>query len=258
MARINVFFIHGFLGRPSDWTSVRALLPMNEKIRYFAPDYFKDPLLGPQQSFETWSKNFMALVEKNVKPSDRNVLVAYSLGGRLALHALEHKPNLWHKVMALSTNPGFEDSFVGLDPASEARRARWMTDTYWAEEFLTKPWDMVIRNWNNQPVFGGGEGEPIRIEKDYSRESLSLALTQWSLAQQKNMRPLIASHADKVIWLVGERDEKFVDQSVALKEQVADLDSEVIESASHRILFDNPKQLSRKISQLLQQLQQGL
>ncbi len=258
MARINIFFIHGFLGRPSDWTSVRALLPMNEKIRYFTPDYFKDPLLGPQISFANWSKNFTSLVEKNTRPGDRNVIIGYSLGGRLALHALEENPNLWHKIMVLSTNPGFDDSFSGLDPASEVRRARWITDTYWADEFLTKPWDMVIRNWNNQPVFGGGENEPVRIEKDYSRESLSLALTQWSLAQQRNMRPLISAHIDKVLWLVGAKDEKFMEQAEALKGQISNLNKIVVESASHRILFENPRHLSRSIVQLIQQLQQGL
>lgn len=258
MARINIFFIHGFLGRPSDWTSVRSLLPMNEKIRYFTPDYFKDPLLGPHISFANWSKNFTALVEKNTRPGDRNVIIGYSLGGRLALHALEEKPSLWHKVMILSTNPGFDDLLPGLDPASELRRGRWMTDTYWADEFLTKPWDMVIRNWNNQPVFGGGENEPVRNEKDYSRESLSLALTQWSLAQQKNMRPLIAAHIDKVICLVGAKDEKYMEQAEALKEQIPNLNKIVIESSSHRIPFENPRHLSRAIIQLIQQLLQGL
>ncbi|MFV3408136.1 alpha/beta fold hydrolase [Bdellovibrio bacteriovorus] len=255
MERVNLFFLHGFLGRPTDWALVKAHLPQTEGLRIFTPDYFKELSLGPTHSFETWAENFVRWVEIHGGGSAaRNVLVGYSLGGRLALHALEKKPALFYKVMLVSTNPGFNDMHESFDPISEERRQRWMNDSYWAEEFLKAPWDMVLRNWNAQPVFGGAEAEPSRSEKEYSREALSLALTQWSLAQQKNMRGLLEKQIQKLIWMVGERDEKFLEMSRRLTEEVPGFHFETVPSSSHRVLFDSPKELGERIRQLLQKL----
>lgn len=251
MERVNLFFLHGFLGRPSDWAAVKAHLPSSEAVRFFIPDYFKDPHLGPQHSLDVWAENFTKWVELNGCAGERNILVGYSLGGRLALHALKRRPALWYKAVLISTNPGFNDLHESLDPISVERQQRWMNDSYWAEEFQKAPWEMVLRNWNAQPVFGGSEKEPLRIEQDYSRESLSLALTQWSLAQQRNMRPLLQSQLSKIIWLVGERDTKFVELSRRLEQEVPGLQVKVISEASHRIPFDNPRDLAASVSSFL-------
>lgn len=251
MERINLFLLHGFLGRPSDWATVKSHLSLQSHFRVFVPDYFKDNQLSPENSFESWANNFVSWVEGQSTSSDVNILVGYSLGGRLALHALEKKPALFSKVIFVSTNPGFNDQLSCFDPHSEERKNRWMNDSHWAEEFLKAPWETVLRNWNAQPVFSGGSEEPLRLEKDYSRENLSLALTQWSLAQQRNMRAVVKSQAQKLLWLAGEKDEKFVDLSHRLREEVPSLTVDIIPGASHRVLFDSPKILSEKILSLL-------
>ncbi|MNL41622.1 2-succinyl-6-hydroxy-2,4-cyclohexadiene-1-carboxylate synthase [compost metagenome] len=151
----------------------------------------------------------------------------------------------------ISTNPGFDDTLEGFEPSSEIRRQRWLQDSFWAQEFLTGSWEITLRNWNAQPVFAGGVEEPKREEAHYSRDSLSLALTHWSLANQKNMRELIKNHAGKIHWLVGSRDEKFVKIAETLQQEAPALTVDVVEDASHRILFDRPKILAEKINLLL-------
>lgn len=217
----------------------------------YTPDYFNEVALSPKNSFITWAGNFTKWTEQFVCEGEKNVLVGYSLGGRLALHALGHAPNLWSKVVMVSVNPGFDDMFESFDPSSDERRQRWLTDSYWAEEFLKAPWETVLHGWNAQPVFGGSREEPVRLEKDYSREMLSLALTQWSLAQQKNMRPLMKEHAKKILCLVGDQDTKFVELARNLKEDITALEVETLAEASHRALFDNPQGLGSVISKEL-------
>lgn len=254
MERVNIFFLHGFLGRPFDWKMVQAHLPQHDRLRIFTPDYFKDLTLNPHNSLDVWATNFNKWVDHQGCAADRNILVGYSLGGRLGLHALEKKPALWYKGLFISTNPGFNDDCETFDPDSEERKQRWINDSFWAEHFLNSPWEDVIRQWNAQPVFGGSSTEPQRIEKEYSRETLSLALTQWSLAQQKNMRSLLEKHIQKIHWFAGEYDEKFMDMSRRLNEQIPGFRLETVPSASHRILFDNPKDLGERIRHLIQQL----
>lgn len=106
MERLNVFFLHGFLGRPSDWDRIQAKLPVAEGLRFFNLDYFKNPLLDPKNSLSSWADHFINWIETQSGLHDRNILVGYSLGGRLALHALEKKPGLWHRLVLISTNPG--------------------------------------------------------------------------------------------------------------------------------------------------------
>ncbi|KYG67467.1 hydrolase [Bdellovibrio bacteriovorus] len=247
---MNLIFLHGFLGRPSDWALVKAYLPFGD-VHIYTPDYLKDPQLGPQNSFETWAENFVKWTEKVVGGTKQNILVGYSLGGRLALHALEKKPDLWKKVVLISTNPGIEDAQHEDIGRSEERQKRWLSDAYWAEEFAKSPWETVLRNWNSQPVFKGGAAEPPRVETDFSREVLSLILTQWSLAQQRNMREVIAKYVQKIHWLVGETDEKFMALTEQLKNQIRELQVDVVMGAAHRVPLDNPKGLGERINKLL-------
>lgn len=251
MERVNVFLLHGFLGRPQDWSAVQACFTRQEKILFKVPDYFRIDKLSPTQPFEQWAQNFNKWVEQEVGLHRKNVLVGYSLGARLAMHALRHNSSLWSKVMLISGNPGFDDEHESFTESSEERKQRWISDSYWAEEFLTGAWDTVIRNWNAQPVFGGGRSEPTREEKNYSRDLLSLALTQWSLAQQKNMRSILEENIDKIYWIVGALDERYAELSRRLKERMGKLKVDIIPEASHRVLFDKPQDVADRIHHLL-------
>lgn len=254
MERVNLFFLHGFLGRPTDWDAVKAELPQNDRIKIYTPDYFKEKNLSPHHNFNDWAYNFNGWVKMETNGAGRNVLIGYSLGGRLALHALEQKPALWSKIILISTNPGFNDHHKSFDPNSEERCQRWANDSYWAAEFLNSSWETLLRNWNAQPVFGGGDNEPLRIEKDYSRECLGLALTNWSLAQQKNMRSVLQKLATNICFTVGERDEKFVILRDQLRSEIQNLKTELISGASHRVPFERPKNLAEQIKHLIQLL----
>lgn len=252
MERVNLFFLHGFLGRPSDWAAVIRQLPQNEEVRVYCPDYFQEPALNPNHLFSQWSENFNAWALAQTGGQGRNILVGYSLGGRLALHALEHNSGFWDKLVLVSTNPGFNDSHSSLEVSSQERRQRWLNDSYWAEAFMTSSWEMLLRNWNAQPVFGGGDSEPVRLEQEYTRESLSLALTQWSLAQQKNLRSVLRANLSKIVWMVGERDEKFLALSQDLQREIAGFNYVVAAASSHRVLVDKPVEIATQLRLLLQ------
>src|SRR5690606_21950754 len=112
----------------------------------YAVDYFNHDKLGPQNNFAAWAKNFNTWVTEITQGSPA-YLVGYSLGGRLALHALKENPKLWQQVFLLSTNPGLQDD--------SARGIRARQDQAWAEKFKSDPWDEVLEHWNAQAVFDG-------------------------------------------------------------------------------------------------------
>lgn len=229
-------------------------LPLSEEVRIYVPDYFNEPALSPKNSFAQWAENFNQWAQEQGSSEDANILVGYSLGGRLALHALEQNSALWRQVILISTNPGFDDGQQNLSLGSEERRQRSAGDTLWADEFLQSSWDLVLQKWNSQAVFARGGKEPLRSENEYSRELLSLALTQWSLSQQKNMRPVIQKNIEKVCWMVGEWDNKYVQLSQHLAFQIPGLVVDQIPASSHRVLFDCPEVLGGRLAEVIRQL----
>jgi len=150
--------LSGFLGLPSDWD----FLPWPHR------PYDKDA-------------------------ADDDVLIGYSMGGRIALRILESRR--FAKAVIIS---------AGLNAPDEARRAR---DEEWARRFEREEWSSLMRDWNAQPVFGGHHVE--RREEDYDRAELARALREHSPAVLPP--PQLERIETPVLWVAGERDAKYVE-----------------------------------------------
>lgn len=172
---MKLYALHGFLGRPSDWQEI-------------LPDAVGVDLIPAP--FDKWAKQFNDTVEEG------SVLVGYSLGGRLAMHALIQNPKLWKGAVIISAKTGMKE---GQEP-------RLANDRKWAKRFLNDPWDQLMHDWNSQPVFAADKVEMKRREEDYDRLALSVSLEQWSLGKQAylEMRELPMP----IFWITGEKDPK--------------------------------------------------
>ena len=198
----KIYALHGFLGLPSDWDGFNV-----EAIRIRAAP-----------SMEDWAKEFNRQVREQ---GGKHFLMGYSMGGRLALHALIDAPELWEKAFLLSTHPGL----------IEGKDARMLADEEWARRFESEPFDVVVGDWMRQPVFKG-TATPVRHESDFNKKELSSQLRQFSLAKQAKLS------SDKAEWYVGERDQKL---RALLPEAT------IVPNAGHRILLDNPELIKKRI-----------
>src|SRR3954466_10003273 len=79
-------------------------------------------------------------------PQRGEILLGYSLGGRLALQALLAGAH-YECAIFISTGLGIDDEV--------ARQARRASDEAWAQRFENDDWDAVINAWNAQPVLAG-------------------------------------------------------------------------------------------------------
>lgn len=174
---MSIYALHGFLGRPSDW---QESLP-----QAIAVDLFQAPI----KSFEEWAKQF------NDSVPEGSLLVGYSLGGRLALHALQENPIKWKGAVIISAHPGL--------PVAD-RPQRVIHDKKWAKRFLNDPWEKVMNDWNSQPVFSGHQIE--RREEEFDRAILSSVLEQWSLGKQTELD--VSSLPMPLLWITGEKEHK--------------------------------------------------
>src|SRR4051812_11045421 len=110
--KTTLHFIHGFLGTSSDWDRF-VKDPGHSSLEVLTYDLFRRVPKGLQPS--SFPESLPALgdwvnqqARKKRLDSRRNILIGYSLGGRIALHALTQAPEMWSGAVLASTHPGLE------------------------------------------------------------------------------------------------------------------------------------------------------
>lgn len=221
-----VFCLHGFLGLPADWNILDDVPVTLEKVDLFAS------MFSTQGSMLDWAKSFNAHVRahySSIKQTPR-ALLGYSMGGRLALHALVDDPTLWDAALLVSTNPG-----ASL-PGRLEQDERWARRFERSElEFETEGWEQLIADWNALPVFEGSAPMPERLEADFKRAQLAHALRSWSPAVTGDLSDQINHLKLPLHWTAGARDQRYVAMARKISKNPA-----IIDGAGHRAPWDQP------------------
>src|SRR5687767_9970322 len=150
-------------------------------------------------------------------PHTGDILLGYSMGGRLALQLLERERFRCAIIVS-----------AGLNAPDEKRRAR---DEEWARRFESEDWSSLMRAWNAQPVFGGHALE--RHEADYDRRELARQLRDWSPAVLPP--PNLERIDTPILWIAGERDARYVDIARRAIERIPHAELWICPDAGHRV-----------------------
>jgi 2-succinyl-6-hydroxy-2,4-cyclohexadiene-1-carboxylate synthase len=196
---VGLTALHGFLGLPSDWNFLREA----------GLDVIAPPLTAI--------------------PKSGDVLLGYSLGGRLALQALLAGAK-YRKAVIVSAGLGIEDRV--------AREERRRLDDRWAHKFERDPWQRVLREWNAQPVFGGHALR--RREEDFDRRELARQIREWSPAVLPAVTWRLREIGIPVLWIAGERDEKYVAEGNRAVSLLPQGELWICPGAGHRVPWEQP------------------
>jgi 2-succinyl-6-hydroxy-2,4-cyclohexadiene-1-carboxylate synthase len=187
--------LHGFLGNPHDW------------------DFLRDA------GFAIETPPLDAI------PSHGDILLGYSLGGRLALQALLAGAN-YKRAILVSTALGIEDE--------ELRAARRASDEAWAQRFESEDFDAVIADWNAQPVLAGPS--LARRRDDYD----SRGLREWSSGALPPVAARLHELTIPTLWIAGARDTKYVAEAHRAAMLAADGQATIVNNAGHRVPWEQP------------------
>jgi len=196
--------LHGFLGLPSDWDFLRRA-----GLDVATPDLREIPQEG-------------------------DTLLGYSLGGRLALHALLGGAR-YRNAVIVSAGLGVE----------EDREARLGQDEHWAERFEHGEWYAVMRDWNAQPIFGG-HAMP-RHEDAFDRRELVRQLREWSPAALPPVAARLHEIDIPVLWIAGSRDAKYVVEARRASELLPRAELWIAEGAAHRVPWEQPEAFAARL-----------
>jgi 2-succinyl-6-hydroxy-2,4-cyclohexadiene-1-carboxylate synthase len=243
---VKIWALHGFLGEASDFDLLQKKSQQRMPgLRWQSVDYLKEPSLSPQTPLHLWGEAFNQYLQKFSDSTADNILLGYSQGGRLALHALKNRPDLWKAALLFSANPGIRD---------EEKSTRLAHDEKWVAQFLTEDFGSVLARWNSQQVFQGSQNEPMRKESRFDRDLIAQCLSQWSLARQEDFFSFLEDTSLPILYVAGERDRKYCQIGSRLQRLNSHLQLQTLPAAGHRVHFDQPEGLAELMVQFLETL----
>ena len=203
--------LHGFLGQPSDFDFLKNSFEGQKKTHLWVPNLFSsESELSPKLPMDEWASIFNRSV-LNLGKFNKRVLIGYSMGGRLAAQALHKSPSIWDQALLLACNP--------LSFSEEEKTSRGISDRNWADRFISEKWEELVRAWDDMDVFSYDTAKPpIRIEGDFHRKLLAEALQVWSPSKQMNLDGTSGLNSEKVDWVVGLQDQKYL----AIQERISE------------------------------------
>ena len=168
------------------------------------------------------------------------VLLGYSLGGRIALNWVLAEPQRFKALILISSS-------AGLQGAEEEREQRLETDTRWMERLAAEPLDTWLESWDRQPVFRRPDDRKIpELEAAQKRRHSADALG-WAAAMSglsTGRLPFLGNSLREikipVLLITGEHDSKFCELNASMSE-LLEAQHSVIAKAGHRPHLEQPQ-----------------
>jgi 2-succinyl-6-hydroxy-2,4-cyclohexadiene-1-carboxylate synthase len=154
--------------------------------------------------------------------------MGYSMGGRLALHALIEQPKHFKAAIFISTHTGLKNNLEKVE--------RLENDRAWATMLKNKNWEEFYKRWEKQNIFGG---QSLSRQKNLiPKHTLAKAFEVWSLGHQENLLPKLAKIDRPLLFLSGEKDIKYKNLADTAASLSKNFQHKTIANASHRVPWE--------------------
>lgn len=229
-----IHFLHGNVGMAEDWQFLENTFASETR----AVDLWR----FLEEKDVTLEKAGERLVAESA-PGD--FLIGYSMGGRIALHALLAAPNHWAGALIISAHPGLKTA---------ERAERISQDAAWAKRARNHDWPDFLKQWNEQNVLDSRAdlawGNRLFLES--RREAVARSFEQWSLGRQEDLREPLSKLARPVLWMNGENDAKFSALGREMAALSPTITHQVVANAGHRVPWENPGEFCDRAKNLLE------
>lgn len=235
----GVVCLHGFLGAPSSFDAITALVAATGK-----PYLFNAPLIaGHAPAYRESAPLFGGFCEEVARLAELIrqtheapvTLVGYSMGGRLALAIAIEYPKIVGRLILVSARRG-------LDSERE-REERRRSDERWARLLETDGLPEFLRQWDAQPLFASRRGLPKDQREQQRRltlrpEGLAWSLRHLGLGSQPSYEQEVEGLSLPVTLVTGSLDDKFCGLSRALAAKLPNCQRVMVEGHGHALLLE--------------------
>jgi len=217
----TLVFIHGFLGSPKDW---------DPYIDFFKDSYHCIAIDLPN--------NLEELQEKIPKGS---IVIAYSMGGRIALWFSALFPHHISFLFLLSVNPGLDNE--------KEREKRQSEELLLIEMLKEEGVERFIEKWYQNPLFGGWKFPSYRFKQDPTL--VVNTLLKFSLAKQPSFWNDLPFFKTPLFFIFGENDEKYQSIAKRLKLMQGPFQVAFIKNSFHAIHMENVQKMQELLEKEL-------
>ncbi|MGK7910649.1 MAG: alpha/beta fold hydrolase [Synechococcus sp.] len=195
-----------------------------------------------------WAQEFCRRVQSHALTGESQWLLGYSLGGRLAFHALLNSPEVWAGGIAIAADPGIKSG-----PENQRVREQCLhRDREWGQRFLREPWDRLLQDWDRQAVFAGYKCGIERLETAFDRHRIAQLFDSFSKGRQADLWPALAQlDRPPILYISGQDDLKYSTIGAELAECCSTVTHASVPAAGHRVPWENSAGFVRAIAQFV-------
>jgi 2-succinyl-6-hydroxy-2,4-cyclohexadiene-1-carboxylate synthase len=230
----TLWCLHGAVGQAADWLGFTVPEWGTKRV-----DLWRFLACCPM-ALEEFGRPFNDEARAGDGPK---VLVGYSMGARLALHALV-AGGPWDAAVLVAPHPGLE--------SETERAARRESDAEWASRALTGDWQDFLAAWNSQPVLAiSGPRSPLT---DVCRREVARSFIDWSLGAQAPLWERLGEIPCPVLWCAGEKDGKFRVLAERAVPHLKNGELWIAPDAGHRVPWDAPEAFRARVGEFLERV----
>ena len=227
----TIVFVPGFMQSGSAWAPVADLLPE----RY--------PSVRLRHSESTYEGR----LEEIATAGEGSVLAGYSMGGRLALHAVLRDPTSYAGLVTVGASAGIEAPAMRAARAEgDAKLAGWME---------TRPIEEIVAIWERQPLFADQSDALVEAQRSdrLSQDPRALAILLRT-AGQGALEPVwerLHTLELPVLAIAGGLDDRYAQAARRIARAVPRGRAEIVEAAGHAAHLQRPREVADLLAEFL-------
>ncbi len=243
-----LLFLHGFMGSSADWWPVMEHLQNDFCcIAVDLPGHGQTQVQDPQCfAMEQTAEHLVNWLQRQKIQPD--LLMGYSMGGRLALYCALSFPQVFPQAVLESASPGLRKD--------EDRKARQIKD-FQHSMAIENNFHNFLTIWYEQSLFVSLKRYPQAFDAMMQRrlknspQNLSCSLRKMGTGSQPNLWEKLTHHSHPLLLLAGELDPKYVDLNRTMVEQCPSAQLKIIANAGHNIHLENPAAIAHQLRRFL-------
>lgn len=242
-----VLLVHGFIGSRRDWDAIAAVLARTHRcILVDLPGHGET---GAPADEELWTPDgCVAALAHLLAAAGGGAAVGYSLGGRLALQLAVEHPGVVERAVIISSSPGV---------AGECGRAqRRNMDEGLARRLESKGLEPFLDDWYRQPLFAALREHPrfpevLERRRRNDPRLLARSLRAMGTGVQRSVWAELPRTRTPLLFLAGERDDKFTDIAFDAVARCPLGESVVLRGRGHALVEEDPEAVAQEIAGFL-------